>query len=53
MVEGVVRFMFLLNLMEDLVLFMDWPDQKQFLTQQASEKEAFLKMRRLTANSRW
>ena len=30
MVEEVEGFVFLLNLMEDSVLFMDWPDHKQF-----------------------
>jgi hypothetical protein len=44
MVEEVVGLVFLLNLMEDLVLFMDWPDHKQYLDkqvfmQQATKKE--------------
>ena len=54
-VEGLV---FLLNLIEDLLEFMDWPNQEQYLTRQAlilsaSRKEALPNSNRSSANSRW
>jgi hypothetical protein len=54
-VEG---FVFLLNLKEDFLLFMDWPDQEQYLSRQAlillaSRREALPKIRRSSGNNKW
>jgi hypothetical protein len=35
MEDKVVGFVFLLNLKENYLLFMDWPDQMQYLSRQA------------------
>ena len=53
-VEGLV---FLQNLMEDFLVFLDWPDQEQYLSRQplmlvASRREALPNNRRSSANSR-
>ena len=54
-VEGLV---FLLNLIEDFLEFMDYPDQEQYLSRQtltlsASRREALPNNSRSSTNSRW
>ena len=58
MVEEVEGLVFLLNLMDDLLAFTDWPDYEQYLSRHdlildASRREALPKIRRSSANSKW
>jgi hypothetical protein len=58
MEEEVEGFVFLLNLIEDFLEFMDWPDQEQYLSRQtlilsASRREALPNSSKSSANSRW
>jgi hypothetical protein len=56
--EEVVGLELLLNLMDDLVALMVWPDQRQYLSKHflrmvAYEMDALPKRSRSSANSKW